>query len=327
MNVNNFQETTTRRGYVYSYYHKRPTDGNPTVLFLHGFPETHRDWSSQITYFSNKGYGIIAPDLLGYGRTSAPNDSSEYKLLDMVEDIIDVLNDLKVSKVIGVAHDWGCFVLSRLLNTHIDYVIGAAFLVAGYVPPQPTFNLKAQIATLKTLLGYEVIGYWEFFGANDAPALFEKNIDSLYSLIFPDDPSIWKEDLAPIGKAREWIEQKKKRPRAAFWTEEEQEAHKAAVMQKGLRGPCNWYKSNIEELNNADDRSIPLEAYNISIPTFFGGALKDQSSLKALEVVKTMMSQFCSNTTMKDFDSGHWVMQEVPSAVNGALEEFFATLF
>lgn len=106
MDTTQFQTTTTRRGYVYSYYHKPSTDDKPTVLFLHGFPSTHRDWSAQIAYFVQRGYGVIAPDLLGYGKTSAPDDAGEYKMLAMVDDVVDILNDLKITKLIAVGHDW-----------------------------------------------------------------------------------------------------------------------------------------------------------------------------------------------------------------------------
>ncbi|KAF9461379.1 Alpha/Beta hydrolase protein [Collybia nuda] len=324
MDVSNFQETTTRRGYIYSYYHKPPTAGKQTILFLHGFPLTHQDWSSQISHFTDKGYGVVAPDLLGYGKTSAPEDVSEYKLLDMVEDVIDILKDVKVNKVIVVAHDWGCFLLSRFLNTHIEYIIGAAFLAVGYVPPQPTYDYKTEIATMNSLFGHDLFGYWEFFSSDDAVALSEKNIDSLYSVIFPDDPLIWKTHLAPLGKAREWVQQNNKLPRAAYWTSEEQEEHKAALLQKGLRGPYNWYKARFETLNNADDQSIPQEAYHISVPTFFGGATKDHISL--IRGGKATMAKFCSNIAMKDFETSHWIMREAPDEVNQALEEFFATL-
>lgn len=106
MDVSELKQTTTRRGYVYSYYYKPSTKSKPTVLFLHGFPSTHRGWSAQIAYFVQREYGVIAPDLLGYGKTSAPDDAGEYKLLAMGEDIIDILNDLKITKVIAAAHDW-----------------------------------------------------------------------------------------------------------------------------------------------------------------------------------------------------------------------------
>lgn len=106
MDIGQLQTTTTRRGYVYSYYYKPSTKGKPTLLFLHGFPSTHRSWSAQITHFTQGGYGVIAPDLLGYGKTSAPNDAGEYKVQAMSNDIIDILNDLKVTKVIAVGHNW-----------------------------------------------------------------------------------------------------------------------------------------------------------------------------------------------------------------------------
>lgn len=70
----------------------------------------------------------------------------------------------------------GSVLLSRLLQTHIDLFIGAAFLSGGYVAPQPTFDYNAQTAMLKQVLGYDVFGYWEFFAADDAAALIEKNV-------------------------------------------------------------------------------------------------------------------------------------------------------
>ncbi|KAF9459269.1 Alpha/Beta hydrolase protein [Collybia nuda] len=324
MDVSQFRTTTTRRGYLYSYYYKAATLGKPTILFIHGFPSMHHNWSSQAPYFVQRGYGIIAPDMLGYGGTSAPDDVGEYKLRSMGEDIIDILNDLVVSKVIGVAHGIATLLLSRLLNTHASFFIGAAFLGLGYLPPQPTFDYKTEIAALNKLFGYDVFGYWDFFAAEDAVSLTEKNIDSFYSLLFPDDPLIWRTDLAPLGKAREWIEQNTQRPRAAFWTAEDQEAHQAALMQKGLRGGLNWYKARHGALNNADEKSIPQEAVTISIPTFFGGATKDY--ICAIDIGRTVMPRFCSNMMVKEFNTSHWIMKEAPDELNRALEDFFVTL-
>ncbi|KAF9459270.1 Alpha/Beta hydrolase protein [Collybia nuda] len=283
MKADQFRTTTIRRGYVYSYYYESSAGGKPTILFLHGFPSTHRDWASQITYFAQKGYGIVAPDLLGYGKTSAPEDASEYKLQAIGQDVIDILNDLKVEKVIAIAHDWGCSLLSRMLNNYINYFSGAAFLALGYLSPQPNYDYKTVIAAFNQRYGYDIFGYWDFFAADDAVSLTEKNfkaqIDSFYSLLFPDDPLIWKTEMAPLRKAREWVEQNKQRPRAAFWTAEDKEAHKATLMQKGPRGAYNWYRAHHRALNNADEHAIPQERLNISIPTFLGGATKDYSCL------------------------------------------------
>ena len=45
-----------------------PTDA-PALIFLHGFPESHRTWRHQIAHFRDR-YRCIAPDLPGYGGSS-----------------------------------------------------------------------------------------------------------------------------------------------------------------------------------------------------------------------------------------------------------------
>lgn len=52
--------------------------------------------------------------------------------------------------------------------------------------------------------------------------------------------------------------------------------------------------------------------------------MKDQAC--PIESLKVMMPPFCSNITIKDFDTSHWIMHEASDEVNEALEGFFATL-
>lgn len=52
--------------------------------------------------------------------------------------------------------------------------------------------------------------------------------------------------------------------------------------------------------------------------------MKDQVCL--IQSVKAVMPGFCSNITIKEFDTGHWIMQEASDQVNEALEGFFTTL-
>ena len=66
---------TTARALTYSYIHIPPRLPNTQyILFLHGFPSTSYDWRHQISFFVAKGYGILAPDLLGFGETSKPRE-------------------------------------------------------------------------------------------------------------------------------------------------------------------------------------------------------------------------------------------------------------
>lgn len=103
-------KVTTSRGLTYNYIRIPPSQENKSyILFLHGFPSSSRDWRLQISHFSNKGYGIIVPDCLGYGGTSKPLETSFYNLKAMATDIHDILVHEKIEKVIGVAHDWYVF--------------------------------------------------------------------------------------------------------------------------------------------------------------------------------------------------------------------------
>src|SRR3984893_6597395 len=48
----------------------------PAVLFCHGFPDTSYTWRRQMTAIASAGYRAIAPDMRGYGRSSAPADAT-----------------------------------------------------------------------------------------------------------------------------------------------------------------------------------------------------------------------------------------------------------
>ena len=91
---------------VYSYVCIKPKDEKPWILFLHGFPSSSYDWRHQIAFFSNLGYGILAPDLLGYGGTDKPIDVGAYRLKKMSEEVIGIVDAEGVDKVVGVGHDW-----------------------------------------------------------------------------------------------------------------------------------------------------------------------------------------------------------------------------
>ncbi|KAI4261886.1 MAG: hypothetical protein L6R42_002925, partial [Xanthoria sp. 1 TBL-2021] len=59
---------------TYSYVHVQAKGSKPYLLFLDGFPSSAYDWRHQIEFFSDRGYGLIVPDLLGYGATDKPQE-------------------------------------------------------------------------------------------------------------------------------------------------------------------------------------------------------------------------------------------------------------
>jgi pimeloyl-ACP methyl ester carboxylesterase len=79
----------------------------PAVLFCHGFPDTSYTWRRQMQAIASVGYRAIAPDMRGYGRSSAPADATSYTPLQTTGDLVELLDALKVPSAVLVAHDWG----------------------------------------------------------------------------------------------------------------------------------------------------------------------------------------------------------------------------
>jgi pimeloyl-ACP methyl ester carboxylesterase len=79
----------------------------PAVLFCHGFPDTAYTWRRQMNAVASSGYRAIAPDMRGYGRSSAPSDPALYTPLHTAGDLIGLLDALKIPSAVIVGHDWG----------------------------------------------------------------------------------------------------------------------------------------------------------------------------------------------------------------------------
>lgn len=64
--------------YVYDYV---PAQGdNSTFLLLHGIPSTRKEWRPYLSKLTDEGYGVIVPDLLGYGDSDMPLELEAYNL-------------------------------------------------------------------------------------------------------------------------------------------------------------------------------------------------------------------------------------------------------
>jgi pimeloyl-ACP methyl ester carboxylesterase len=79
----------------------------PAVLFVHGFPDTSYTWRRQMKAVAAAGFRAIAPDMRGYGKSSAPADASLYTPLHTGGDLVGLLDYLKVASAVLVGHDWG----------------------------------------------------------------------------------------------------------------------------------------------------------------------------------------------------------------------------
>ena len=90
--------------------------GNPAavpVVLIHGFPFSHEMWTPQIGVLSEK-FWVIVYDLRGHGQTSAGD--GQYPLEFFVDDLIALLDHLKVKKAVLCGLSMGGYIALRTLQ-------------------------------------------------------------------------------------------------------------------------------------------------------------------------------------------------------------------
>ncbi|KAF5365410.1 hypothetical protein D9758_010817 [Tetrapyrgos nigripes] len=329
------------RGLDYNYYFSSPRSRQkPYIFFIHGFPSTSYDWHHQVSFFKEKGYGIIVPDMLGYGGTSKPTDPKFYRMDAIAHDLIDILDVENISKAIFVGHDWGCAILSRLLLLHPSRLHAAAFLSVGYLPPDPNFDYEKSLRDSKAAFGYELLGYFSFFESEEGSSISMDNLDTFLNILYPEDPKTWITDMGPIDAIRDSISSGKVLPSASwlssevclyshgyvYWlsTSTQDKAQQKKIIQDGgLAAPTCYYKAKVRGVHNGEDQALPPTPFPLNVPVFYGGAAEDFICLTP--VYKQILDQIYSGSqegeryTYREFKANHWLMMQIPDEVNKEL--------
>jgi hypothetical protein len=160
------------RGLRYHYFLANAEAGQPTLLLLHGFPSSSYDWHRQVVFFRTQGYGVLVPDLLGYGGTAQPEDIQAYALSQQAQDIVDILQAEHLERVISVSHDWyACILhttfvgplmifrkgalpwLRALPTTSLNVSLPSHFSLSATSRPAPTSRLKPRSSSRNQSLG------------------------------------------------------------------------------------------------------------------------------------------------------------------------------
>jgi pimeloyl-ACP methyl ester carboxylesterase len=113
------------------------------VVLLHGFggsaPETWTKMPFAKSQFlpALKGYRAIAIDHRGHGKSDKPHDPKKYGK-EMAEDVVRLMDHLKVKKAHVVGYSMGAFVAGRLMASHPDRLLSVTFGGGGpqYNPPK-----------------------------------------------------------------------------------------------------------------------------------------------------------------------------------------------
>lgn len=95
------------RGLRVHYLDEGPRDNAPTFLCLHGQPTWSYLYRKMIPVFLGAGYRIVAPDLLGFGRSDKPADDAAYTFHFHREMLRAFVETLDLRNIALVCQDWG----------------------------------------------------------------------------------------------------------------------------------------------------------------------------------------------------------------------------
>jgi non-heme chloroperoxidase len=105
--------------------------GQP-IVFSHGWPLTADDWDSQMMFFGERGYRVIAADRRGHGRSTQTWDGNDMDTY--ADDLAQLTEKLDLKNAIHVGHSTGGGEVARYIGRHGSKRVAAAVLISA-VPP------------------------------------------------------------------------------------------------------------------------------------------------------------------------------------------------
>ena len=96
----------TRGSLVFPVLDSGPRAGEPVVL-LHGFPQTASSYDGVAARLNVTGFRTVIPTQRGYTGTARPGPRRNYRMAELVGDVVALIDALGVERVHLVGHDWG----------------------------------------------------------------------------------------------------------------------------------------------------------------------------------------------------------------------------
>src|SRR5271156_4587062 len=131
-------------GTLRMHYLREGDPSAPVVLLLHGEPSWSYLYRKMIPVLTGAGLQIVAPDLVGFGRSDKPAERTDYTFARHVEWVRELLFDrLELADITLVCQDWGGLIGLRLVGEHPErfarVVAANTFLPTGDGTPSKAF--------------------------------------------------------------------------------------------------------------------------------------------------------------------------------------------
>jgi len=105
--------------YRVHYLDEGPSTGKP-ILLLHGEPTWSYLYRKMIPIFTSAGFRVIAPDLVGFGKSDKPANKSDYSYQMQVDIMRQLVNQLDLRDATFFGQDWGGLIGLRVVAAEPD---------------------------------------------------------------------------------------------------------------------------------------------------------------------------------------------------------------
>jgi soluble epoxide hydrolase/lipid-phosphate phosphatase len=312
-------DITHKNGEVTHYYEGGSKDGIP-LIFIHGWPDIAESWKHQLTHFAAGGkYRVIAPDMRGYGDSTAPRKKESYALEVLIPELVEFAEQLGVKKAVWIGHDWGCLCVPyRSLELGLDYI-------------KTTINRDIYPESETEWGQWEYMRYYELHPEESVKA-FDGHLDVITKILYvKGDPSKWGQPSPTSRVLRDggWFgghpEQLPDIP--LEYTSLDESLYSSLLRSKKKHG---FFGANAYYLNHKANAEYAKSEKNggvLEFPFLFIDAKLDAvCSPSMAPKMAEMQKQYVKNLTYKTIEAAHWVHLEKPKEVNETLEEWLATL-
>jgi pimeloyl-ACP methyl ester carboxylesterase len=301
------------------YLEAGPARG-PLMMLLHGWPEIGLMWHAQIDAFVADGWHCIAPDLRGYGGSSAPPATDAYTLKEIVQDMVELHDHLGGERAIWVGHDWGSTVAGTFAAHYPARTRAVVFISLPYLPG--SFALPTLVPLIDRQLypadkyPYGQWDYFRFYQTNFDSAVADLNADipaTLASIFRSGNPAA-RGKLSPSanttangGRYGAAHRAPPTEPDPALWPAADFNALVAAFRVTGFRPATAWY------LNDGANMAYAHSADNggrLNMPALFINCEYDQFTNITGNHFGDPMRAACAKLSVANIPSGHWAPLE-----------------
>jgi pimeloyl-ACP methyl ester carboxylesterase len=270
--------------------------GVDPIIFLHGFPESHRTWRHQMAALA-ADHHVVAPDQRGFARSSKPADVADYATARIVADLIALADALDIDRFTLAGHDWGGAVAWAAALGHPDRV--GRLVIANAPHPQifqrSLFDDPDQRAASQYMRAFRdpgmegriaQMGLSRFFDTSFAPHVAPGAIDV-------DERALYLDQWSQPG---------------------------------AMTAMLNWYRASaivVPAMGESSPRPAFIDAPfpRLAMPVLVVWGVRDRALLPCqLDGLDALVDDL----TLVRIDAGHFVPWEAPDAVTTAMRDFLA---